>query len=57
MDQLGDDVCNFDALFYFGRSKKDTFAFIKDHIWKINNSLRDRLLPMVGKEVVIKSVM
>ncbi|MCI35572.1 RNA-directed DNA polymerase (Reverse transcriptase), partial [Trifolium medium] len=40
-----------------GRSKKDTFASIKDRIWKRINSWRGRALSKAGKEVMIKSVL
>ncbi|KAK2360556.1 hypothetical protein QL285_085815 [Trifolium repens] len=39
-----------------GRSKKETFAYIKDQIWKRINSWRSRPLSRAGKEVMIKSV-
>jgi hypothetical protein len=37
-----------------GRSKKEIFAYIKDHIWKRVNGWRSRPLFRVGKEVMIK---
>jgi hypothetical protein len=40
-----------------GRSKKSTFAYVKDRIWKRINSWRGRTLSKAGKEVVIKSVL
>ncbi|XP_058776331.1 uncharacterized protein LOC131650640 [Vicia villosa] len=40
-----------------GRSKKETFAFIKDRIWKRINSWSGRALSKAGKEVMIKSVL
>ncbi|XP_058770466.1 uncharacterized protein LOC131644088 [Vicia villosa] len=40
-----------------GRRKKETFAFIKDRIWKRINSWRGRSLSKAGKEVMIKSVL
>jgi hypothetical protein len=40
-----------------GRSKKETFAFIKDRLWKRINSWRSRPLSKAGKEVMIKSVL
>jgi hypothetical protein len=40
-----------------GRSKKATFAYIKDRIWRKINSLRSRPLSKAGKEVMIKSVL
>ncbi|GAU31898.1 hypothetical protein TSUD_270830 [Trifolium subterraneum] len=40
-----------------GRSKKETFAFIKDRIWKRINSWRSRHLSRAGKEIMIKSVL
>jgi hypothetical protein len=40
-----------------GRSKKETFAFIKDRIWRKINSWRSRPLSRAGKEVMIKSVL
>jgi hypothetical protein len=39
------------------RSKKKTFAFFKDRLWKRINSWRSRPLSKVGKEVMIKSVL
>lgn len=40
-----------------GRSKKSTFAFIKDRIWKKINFWRGRSLSKAGKEMMIKSVL
>lgn len=39
-----------------GKSKKYTFAFIKDRIWKEINSWRGRHLSKARNEVIIKSV-
>ncbi|MCI46962.1 RNA-directed DNA polymerase (Reverse transcriptase), partial [Trifolium medium] len=40
-----------------GRSKKETFTYIKDRVWKRINSWRGRSLSKVEKEVMIKSVL
>lgn len=40
-----------------GRSKKDTFSFTKDRIWRRINSWRDRPLSKARKEVMKKSVL
>jgi hypothetical protein len=40
-----------------GRSKKATFGYIKDKIWKKINSWRGRALSKAGKDVMIKSVL
>jgi hypothetical protein len=40
-----------------GRSKKETFSYIKDRVWKRINSWRGRSLSKAGKEVMIKSVL
>jgi hypothetical protein len=40
-----------------GRSKKATFGYIKDRIWKKINSWRGRALSMAGKDVMIKYVL
>jgi hypothetical protein len=40
-----------------GRKKKETFAYVKDRIWKRINSWRGRALSKAGKEVMIKSVL
>ncbi|XP_058734150.1 uncharacterized protein LOC131605869 [Vicia villosa] len=40
-----------------GRSKKATFSFLKDRIWKKINSWSGRSLSRAGKEVMIKSVL
>jgi hypothetical protein len=40
-----------------GRSKKATFSYIKDRIWKKMNSWRGRALSKAGKEIMIKSVL
>jgi hypothetical protein len=40
-----------------GRSKKATFGFIKDRIWRKINSWRGRALSKAGKDVMIKSVL
>jgi hypothetical protein len=39
------------------RSKKETFSYIKDWIWKIINSWRSYPLSKAGKEVMIKSIL
>jgi hypothetical protein len=40
-----------------GRSKKATFSYIKDRIWKRMNSWRGRALSKAGKEIMIKSIL
>jgi hypothetical protein len=40
-----------------GRSKKATFSYIKDKIWRKINSWRGRSLSKAGKEVMVKSVL
>jgi len=40
-----------------GRSKKSTFSFIKDRIWKKINSWSSKSLSKVGREVLIKFVL
>jgi hypothetical protein len=40
-----------------GRSKKETFAYIKDRIWNKINSWRSRPLSRAGKEIMIKSIL
>ncbi|GAU40485.1 hypothetical protein TSUD_286400 [Trifolium subterraneum] len=40
-----------------GRSKKATFAYIKDQIWRKISSWRSRPLSKAGKEIMIKSVL
>ncbi|CAJ2643989.1 unnamed protein product [Trifolium pratense] len=40
-----------------GRSRKATFRFIKDRIWKKINSWSSRCLSQAGREVMIKSVL
>jgi len=40
-----------------GRSKKATFGFIKDRIWKKINSWSSKCLSKAGREVLIKSVL
>lgn len=39
-----------------GRHKKQVFNFIKDRIWKKENSLSNKFLSRVGKKVLIKSI-
>ena len=39
-----------------GRSKKATFSFIKDRVWRKINSWNGRALSRAGKEVMLKSV-
>lgn len=39
-----------------GRSKKTTFSYIKDCIWNRINFWNNKLLSMVGREILIKSV-
>ena len=41
---------------FIGRSKKDTFAYIKDRLWKKLNGWRGSLLSSAGKEILIKTV-
>jgi hypothetical protein len=40
-----------------GRSRKATFNFIKDRIWKRINSWSSKCLSQAGREVLIKSVL
>ncbi|GAU17355.1 hypothetical protein TSUD_232310 [Trifolium subterraneum] len=40
-----------------GRSRKSTFSFIKDRIWKKINSWSSKCLSQAGREVLIKSVL
>lgn len=40
-----------------GRSKKSTFAFVKDRVWQRISSWGGRTLSRAGKEVFIKSVL
>ncbi|PNX98658.1 ribonuclease H, partial [Trifolium pratense] len=40
-----------------GRSKKATFGYIKDRMWRKINSWRGRALSKAGKDVMIKSVL
>jgi hypothetical protein len=40
-----------------GRSKKSTFKFIKDRIWKKINSWSSRHLSQAGREIMIKSIL
>ncbi|GAU45869.1 hypothetical protein TSUD_187020 [Trifolium subterraneum] len=40
-----------------GRSKKSTFNFIKDKVWKKINSWSSKCLSKAGREVLIKSVL
>jgi ribonuclease HI len=40
-----------------GRSKKATFAYIKDRIWRKINSWRSRPISKAGKEIMIKSIL
>ncbi|MCH80360.1 replication protein A 70 kDa dna-binding subunit, partial [Trifolium medium] len=40
-----------------GRSKKSTFKFIKDRIWRKINSWSSRHLSQAGREVMIKSIL
>jgi hypothetical protein len=40
-----------------GRSKKSTFAYIKDRIWKKINSWRSRPISKASKEIMIKSIL
>lgn len=40
-----------------GRSKKNTFAYVKDRVWKHISSWNGRSLTKAGKEVMIKSVL
>jgi hypothetical protein len=40
-----------------GRSRKDTFIFIKDRVWKKINSWSSKCLSLAGREVMVKSVL
>nr|ABN07946.1 RNA-directed DNA polymerase, putative [Medicago truncatula] len=39
------------------RSKKETFSFIKDQIWKKRNSWSNKCFSKAGREVLIKPVL
>lgn len=41
---------------YMGRSKAQTFAYLKDRIWKKIQGGKIKLLSKAGKEVLIKAV-
>lgn len=43
--------------FMICRSKKETFSFIKDQIWKKINSWSNKCFSKVGREVLIKPVL
>jgi hypothetical protein len=43
-------------LVYMGRSKAQTFAYLKDRIWKKIQGWKIKLLSKAGKEVLIKAV-
>jgi hypothetical protein len=40
---------------YIGRSKSQTFAYLKDRIWKKIQGLKERFLSKAGKDILIKS--
>lgn len=43
--------------YLIGRSKKDIFNYLKDHIWKKAHGWKEKLLSMGGKEVLIKAML
>jgi hypothetical protein len=40
-----------------GKNKKETFAYIKDRIWKRISSWRSRSFSKSGKEIMIKPIL
>jgi hypothetical protein len=41
---------------YIGRSRKKTFAYLKDRIWKKIQGWKERFLSKAGKDILIKAV-
>lgn len=41
---------------YMGRSRKQTFAYLKDRVWKRIQGWKEKLLSKAGKETLIKAV-
>jgi hypothetical protein len=41
---------------YIGRSRQNSFEYIKERIWKRIQGWREKLLSMAGKEILIKVV-
>jgi hypothetical protein len=39
-----------------GKSKVNTFAYLKDHIWKQMQGWNEKFLSWAGKEILIKAV-
>lgn len=40
---------------YVGRSRKQTFAYIKDRIWSKIQGWKEKMLSKVGKDILIKA--
>ena len=56
MERVDYHDCYLGLPVFISRSKKDTFAYIKDWMWKKLNGWRGSLLSSAGKEILIKVV-
>lgn len=56
MKRVGFHDRSLDLLVFVGRSKMQTFAYVKDRVWKKLQGWRGSLLSSAGKEILVKTV-
>ena len=56
MEKMDYHDCYLGLPVFMGRSKNETFTYIKDRLWKKLNGWRGSMLSSASKEILIKTV-